>query len=185
MDFKPTEAKISLHGLGFIQLVLGGNQRLHVWHPDLPRRRCFEHSQVHDHRFGFVSRVLVGEQENSVWAAGPVRLGEDMFTQYRHEGPRTEFGNRPWTPSDRVALTRAHLEVVRPGEQYEMRQYVFHSTRPLGDGRVATLMRKVYEGDEGATSLCRSGFTPDKDFDRLQLSETELWNVVREVLSCG
>jgi len=48
-DFTPTKETISLHGLGFIQIVLGGNQRMHVWHPDLPRRDCYEHSAIHNH----------------------------------------------------------------------------------------------------------------------------------------
>ena len=30
--------KITLHGLGFVQVQLEGSQRLHVWHPELPRR---------------------------------------------------------------------------------------------------------------------------------------------------
>ncbi len=29
-DFTPTKDTISLHGLGFIQIVLGGKQRMHI-----------------------------------------------------------------------------------------------------------------------------------------------------------
>lgn len=66
-QFKETEEAISLHGLGFLQVKLGASQRLHVWHPDLPRRRCFRQSAIHDHRFAFTSRVLVGTQINHLW----------------------------------------------------------------------------------------------------------------------
>ena len=45
--------KITLHGLGFVQVQLEGNQRLHVWHPELPRQACFTHSAIHDQRFNF------------------------------------------------------------------------------------------------------------------------------------
>lgn len=62
-DFTPTKDIISLHGLGFIQIKLDDNQRLHIWHPDLPRRKCFEHSNIHNHRFAFKSTVLKGIQK--------------------------------------------------------------------------------------------------------------------------
>ncbi|WLD70334.1 MULTISPECIES: hypothetical protein [Pseudomonas] len=32
--------KITLHGLDFVQVQLEGGQRLHVWHPELPRCAC-------------------------------------------------------------------------------------------------------------------------------------------------
>lgn len=75
--------KITLHGLGFVQVQLQGEQRLHVWHPELPRRSCFEHSAIHDHRFSFVSRVLTGEQINHRYE--PLRHAEGEFVMYLHE----------------------------------------------------------------------------------------------------
>jgi hypothetical protein len=181
-NFKQTEQKISLHGLGFVQLQLAANMRLHVWHPDLPRRTCFEHSSIHDHRFGFVSQVLVGTQINHVYGPASRALTADTHVAYLHEGERTRFGNRPWLPDFKLALVKSYTQEVPAGVSYEMREYVYHSTEPGGDGRVATLMSKTSEGERGAHSLCRIGVQPDADFDRMQLSPEQLWEFVRDVL---
>lgn len=181
-DFKPTEEKITLHGLGFLQLQLAANMRLHVWHPDLPRRHCFADSSIHDHRFNFTSQVLVGTQINRQYhfEHAPDR---STHTAYFHEGARTKFGNRPWVPDFELALTaETSVQVVPAGECYAMPSYVFHSTEPGGDGRVATLMTKVREGTYGAHSLCRIGVMPDVDFDRKQLSTDRMWEFVADVL---
>lgn len=182
MSWERTGRKISLHGLGFVQVELGGDQRLHVWHPDLPRRSCFEHSQVHDHRFGFESTVLVGGMTNIMFA-----FDEEYDTQgtghvaYRHKGKRGQSGNRPWKPYDVGSLVLVDEQHVQPGETYLMRPYVFHQTLPHGP--TATLMRKTSEDiKRGATSLCSEGVEPDVDFDRFQLSDERLWHYVRRVL---
>jgi hypothetical protein len=184
-QFKAIEGTISLHGLGFIQIKLKGNQRLHVWHPGLPRRRCFRHSQIHDHRFGFDSRVLVGEQVNVVHAFEIVD-DETLATHiaYLHEGERSKFGGRPWLAHLRFRhVGEVRRERVSPGETYRMLPYVYHSTEPGGDGRVATIMTKTSEDKVGAHSVCEIGVEPDADFDRFQLSDHALWNFVREVLA--
>lgn len=185
LDFEPTKERITLHGLGFLQVPLGGDdsRRLHVWHPDLPRRRCFEHSSLHDHRFGFVSAVLVGVQLNTVYRLSkPTDELMPTHIPYLHEGPRTQYGNRPWLPQDGVVVTQVGWSKTRPGEVYTMQPYVFHSTTPCGDGRVATIMTKTPAGARGARSLCKVGVEPDADFDRKQWSEDRLWSIVRNVL---
>ena len=184
--FKRTEEVITLHGLGFLQVQLGGNQRLHVWHPALPRRRCFTHSSIHDHRFGFVSRVLVGLQVNCVYTHREAVPGVGAtHVAYLHEGARTRFGNRPWVPDGFLLVERLRSEHVAAGCEYEMPPYVYHSTEPGGDGRVATLMRKTSEGDRGAHSLCEIGVDPDVDFDRKQWPAERLWSIATEVLGVG
>lgn len=178
--------KITLHGLGFIQVQLQGGQRLHVWHPDLPRRRCFEHSCIHDHRFAFTSTVLIGAMVNQVYTLieGPDGLPDVVgpYISYIHEGPRTACGGRPWVPDGRLFLREMYPETVEAGQSYTMPAYLYHKTEPLGDGRVATIMRKTWEGLDGAHSLCLEGVQPDAEFDRFQLSPERLWLFVRDVL---
>lgn len=186
-NFEPTEDAISLHGLGFIQVKLGGNQRLHVWHPDLPRRSCFEHSAIHDHRFSFSSRVLVGEQINHMMALEspdivPVTANNLTHIAYLHEGPRGAHGGRPWIEDFRCAVREWKTERVPAAHTYTVHAYQSHWTEPGGDGRVATLMTKTWEGDKGAHSLCRIGVEPDAAFDRKQWSTFALWRIVTDVL---
>lgn len=181
--FKKTAESITLHGLGFLQVQLDANMRLHVWHPELPRRSCFEHSSAHNHRFSFTSLVLRGTQINTNFEIETE--GAKTHTLYLHEGERTRFGNRPWIPDGDVRLVPTCASDVPAGYQYQIEQYLFHSTTPGGDGRVATLMRKTAEGDRGAHSACAVGVLPDVDFDRKQWGETELWDVVRDVLGAA
>lgn len=172
--------KITLHGLGFVQVQLPGNQRIHVWHPELPRRRCFEHSAIHNHRFGFRSIVLVGEQINIPVAVLPSETGSHML--YLHEGKRTASGGRPWVPDGRVALLECDPVSIKAGESYWMQPYDYHRTTSGGNGQVATLLTKMNEGNAGAHSSCLIGVDPDVDFDRFQWSPSRLWEVVSAVL---
>lgn len=182
MEFKETEEKITLHGLGFLQVKLVGGQRLNVWHPELPRRKCFESSSIHDHRFGFKSTVLVGIQINTTFVHYLGYEGRAQYMSYLHEGSRTQYGNRSWTPDGLVHLVAEGVQTVVAGQTYAMDPYVFHSTKPGGDGRVATLMTKVYEGNRGAHSLCKIDVEPDVDFDRKCWPEDDLWAIVNDVL---
>lgn len=181
--FKEISESITLHGLGFIQIKLQGRQRLHVWHPELPRRKCFEHSAIHDHRFSFTSRVMIGAQKNQYWQAMPWK-GEETHDAYLHEGERMSCGGRPWIHSGQYALEKKRgLEVIRAGEEYHVAEYNMHSTE--SDGIVITLMTKRYEYPKGARSFCEIGVEPDANFDRYQLSESELWDVVADAFVSG
>jgi hypothetical protein len=182
------KSKISLHGLGFIQVQLDGNQRMHVWHPDLPRRACFKDSAIHDHRFGFTSQVLVGILNSTMYKAEP-KESERYATHaaYRHEGPRMAGGGRPWDRSGWVSIAeyKAHRanKWINPGDRYEIKPYELHTSMPVcQDGKAATIMTKTAEFSRGATSYCAVGVTPDAHFDRFQLPEEALWEYVLDVI---
>ena len=172
--------KITLHGLGFVQVQLEADQRLHVWHPELPRRRCFDSSAIHDHRFDFTSRVLVGEQNNLEYQAMADPEGD--YVLYLHEGARTACGGRPWVPDGRVTMRLVGKEVVPAGQEYTQLAYRYHRTVPGGNGRVATIMHKAAEYSRGAHSSCLAHVQPHDDFDRFQWSAGQLWEAVFDVL---
>lgn len=173
--------KITLHGLGFMQIQLPASKRLHIWHPDLPRRSCFEHSSIHDHRFDFMSTVLIGSMRNIEYGDIPADDGE--YVLYLHEGARSANGGRPWTPDGRSNMVSLNDDVIHAGGGYRQQAYKYHRTEPQGDGKVATLMFKTWEGSSvGAHSTCRFGIEPDTDFDRYQWSSSKLWEVVSDVL---
>lgn len=173
-DFTPTKETISLHGLGFIQLVLPGNQRLHVWHPDLPRRKCFEHSPVHNHRFGFTSRVLKGVQKNQRVDLEFARDGSHILIS--HNGPRSEKGGRESYPVAECNVHYRKVETYYPGDEYVMPMYEYHHTP--NNGVVITLMQKQEEGIIHANSVIREGIDFDYDFDRFQLPPERLYQFV-------
>lgn len=179
-DFTPTKETISLHGLGFIQLVLGGNQRLHVWHPDLPRRDCYQHSAIHNHRFGFVSRVLKGRQVNQRVDLEIVKPETGSHILISHNGPRSDKGGRLSYPVADVNVILRPAEFYEAGDEYVMPPMEYHHTPCTGV--VVTLMRKTEETSLHANSVCRHGVDFHYDFDRFQLSPAELFAYVVDAL---
>jgi hypothetical protein len=177
-DFTPTKETISLHGLGFIQVVLPGNQRMHVWHPDLPRRDCYEHSAIHNHRFSFVSRVLKGVQKNVRVDLELARNGS--HTIISHNGPRSSKGGRESYPVAGCNVHQAETEVYEPGQEYTMPMHQYHHTP--NSGIVVTIIRKTAESTIHANSVIRKNVDFHYDFDRFQLTTDQLFGFVVEAL---
>jgi len=175
-DYTPTSEVISLHGLGFIQVKLPANRRLHVWHPDLPRRRCFERSAIHNHRFSFRSTVLAGIQVNRRFEVMPDDDGSHDLVS--HDGPRSEKGGRLSYVAGRVSLLTSLPEYSWPGSTYFMPMLAYHDTP--NDDVVITMMEKLDEGTVHASSLIEHGHEFDQSFDRFQLSPDQLWDFVRD-----
>ena len=179
-DFTPTKETISLHGLGFIQLVLGGNQRMHVWHPDLPRRNCYVYSAIHNHRFSFTSRVLKGVQVNQRCDLEIVKPETGTHILISHNGPRSDKGGRLSYPVADVNVTMRHVERYEAGQEYVMPAYEYHHT-PC-EGIVVTVLQKHDEGTIHANSVCSRGVDFHYEFDRFQLSPDQLFAYVVDAL---
>jgi hypothetical protein len=178
-DFTPTKEQISLHGLGFIQIVMPGNQRLHVWHPELPRRSCFQHSAIHNHRFGFSSRVIVGTQVNRRYTV--VESVDGTHDIISHDGPRSPKGGRLSYVSGRCNILHQANEYYEPGQTYHMNEFQYHETP--NSGIVVTLMQKMVESTTThANSIILHGHEFDQSFDRFQLSPDELWAFVLDAM---
>lgn len=177
-DFTPTAETISLHGLGFIQVKLGGNQRLHVWHPELPRRKCFEYSAIHNHRFSFRSRVLKGVQNNVRIDLELAKGGSHVVIS--HNGPRSPRGGRESYPVAECNIHARGWETYVPGDEYFVPMHEYHYT-PNG-GIVVTVITKVQESEIHANSIIRQGHEFDQSFDRFQLSPGQLLSYVNEAL---
>ena len=179
-DFTPTAEQISLHGLGFIQIKLEGNQRLHVWHPDLPRRACFAHSAIHNHRFSFRSTVLVGVQVNRRYKVAPARHVGATHDLISHDGPRSPQGGRLSYIAGQVSAAALPGESYMAGCTYEMPRLEYHETP--NSGVVVTLMQKLEEGKVHASSLIECGHEFDQGFDRFQLPPDRLWAIAVDAL---
>jgi len=177
-DFTPTKEPISAHGLGFIQVKLPENRRLHVWHPDLPRRACFDYSAIHNHRFGFRSTILIGLQFNQ--RCDLIFHPEGTDDVISHDGPRSEKGGRESFVAGRVNVRLRPIEKYGPGESYEMPVHEYHHTP--NSGIVVTLMEKLAEDTIHACTVIERPHAFDQDFDRFQLSPDELWQIVVKAL---
>jgi hypothetical protein len=177
-DYAPTKETVSLHGLGFIQLILPANRRLHVWHPKLPRRDCYEHSAIHNHRFGFVSRVLKGTQINVPVDIELVKDGTHQVIS--HNGPRSAFGGRESYPVAECNIYENDAQVIPSGGEYAISPGAYHHT-PVND-IVITLMTKTGETAIHANSIIRKGVEFHQAFDRFQWTIDMLMDVVNEAL---
>ncbi|MEL6876156.1 MAG: hypothetical protein AAGM33_11840, partial [Pseudomonadota bacterium] len=129
-DFTPTKETISLHGLGFIQIKLPENRRMHVWHPDLPRRDCFQFSAIHNHRFSFTSTVLKGQHRNQ-------RVDLEIDDQGSHDiishnGPRASSGGRISRVVGRTNIVPRPCENYSAGQSYETPAFEYHITPNAG-----------------------------------------------------
>lgn len=178
-DYTPTKETISLHGLGFIQVKLPANRRLHVWHPDLPRRDCFLYSAIHNHRFAFRSTVLVGRQRNQ--RCDLVIHPEGTHDVISHDGPRSEKGGRESFVAGRVNVVAREVESYSPGESYEMRELEYHSTP--NEGFVVTIIEKLQEGRIHASSVVERPHVFHQAFDRFQWPPERLWQCVVQALA--
>lgn len=181
-DFTPTKEQISLHGLGFIQVKLPADRRLHVWHPELPRRECYQWSAIHNHRFSFRSTVLVGVQVNRRYQVVELPPGvvDPTHDRISHDGPRSERGGRQSYVAGTAVVQPLPDEMYVAGESYEMPMLQYHETP--NSGVVVTLMEKLAEGNIHASSLIERGRTFHQDFDRFQIAEPMLWGFVIEAL---
>lgn len=180
-DFTATAEQITLHGLGFLQIKLPGNSRMHVWHPDLPRRSCFEFSAIHNHRFSFRSTVLVGQQINRRFAVWDNLDGtHDLIS---HDGPRSEKGGRLSFVAGQVSVRPLIDEVYEAGASYVMPELHYHATP--NSGIVVTLLEKLSEGTVHASSLIERGCEFDQSFDRFQMSQADMWGIALDALKAG
>ena len=89
-----------LHGNGFIQLDLNGKDRLHVWHPDLPKQEF--PTPIHDHKFSFKSHILYGELTHIEYHA-------DLLLHQENYG-------KEWNPYPLEQLYHAYNPFVRENE---------------------------------------------------------------------
>jgi hypothetical protein len=64
-------------GLGFIQLKLNNEERVHFYHPDLPPIVNYE-EEIHDHRYHFHSKILKGSLNNRIYLFEADKNGQHL-----------------------------------------------------------------------------------------------------------
>lgn len=180
-EFKEIAESITLHGLGFIQVKLENDQRLHIWHPELPRRKCFKDSSIHSHRFSFTSRVIIGTQVHRAWTVSA--RGAPTHIGYSHGGERISCGGRPWDFAGEYFLKPNFENKIKAGGEYYFHADEYHDTP--NEGIVVTVMTKLAAYKNPAISFCKIGVKPDDKFNRYQLSECELWDYVTDAFKSG
>ena len=116
-------------GLGFIQLKLTENTRIHFW---LPWLKGKEREEIHNHRYNFVSRVLAGSLHKEIYAvttpmiyAGPVddEYTHELFTTTCAPGKAGEVVETQPATCSKIA----EFDIAAPGT-YFFAHDQFHTT---------------------------------------------------------
>lgn len=169
---KSFESKPNWFGLGFIQLKITPDTRLHFWHPELLADTPEE--DLHDHRYRFTSSILVGELTHEEWMVNENPEGDHEVVQVSCK-PGQEA---PPTPLKRGLLVPGSSYTMVAGSRYTFSEHGFHrinATRAvtfLERGPVVKDYANVIKPVEGA-SVC--------PFER-KIEEDILWECIRDLL---
>lgn len=168
---------IHFFGLGFVQVKLNNELRLHFYHPDLPPFV----DQPHNHRYDFTSQVLKGGLRNIIWRENPDDLsGEPCILKF---DSCTADDNLEIPPSRKTRRRIVAEFCTEKPSQYFMPREVFHQVRPYDEPTV-TLLARGPRVTDFAQILEPVDFEPVCPFSG-NLPEEELWKIVQGCLGAN
>lgn len=161
-------------GLGFIQLKLSDEQRLHFYHPSLSANVPEE--ELHDHRYDFTSEVISGSLLNEIWefVPGPVAPHEKVLVSCDLSDPVPE-GTEAVPGIARKVLSFRTVA----GGSYFISHDRFH--RVKGDNCI-TLITRTPKVKRFATVIRGTGADHVCPFD-VSLSEDDCWRIIGEMIA--
>lgn len=168
-----------VHPNGFLQLDLDleGVRRLHVWDSRLPRQSV--RTPIHDHAFSFRSEVIAGELTNLTYEVEQNDGGDYEFWQrVKGEGEETTLASS----GERYTIRLGNTAVISAGCEYEFKARDFHDTVCV-DGTVTVIEKLGYDKQHQPGVMVPTGLTPDNNFSRSAMSETLLWELLRQDIS--
>ena len=173
-DLKQTGAEPSWFGLGFVQLKLSPEQRMHFWHPELASNMPEE--ELHDHRYGFTSKVVRGELTNHLFNFRPNHEGDYMCTTVSCD-PSVQAPNHP---SPRGNIEPVGSFTIPEGGSYSLPKGAFHKTVAT---RAATLLTRPADHHEPFAHVLRlidgQAVCPFSD----PKPTAKLWEIIDDVLN--
>jgi hypothetical protein len=144
-------------GVGFAQVYLTEDVRLHVWHPDLPTEpESF--GCRHDHRFDFTSTVLVGAVTNIFLSATPAEFPDLGFFDEWEVMPAHLGAAEPTIRNRSMNVRIDGVELIKAGGTYSFPKRRYHESR--GHGLTCTVMKKFRQEDSWAGILAPAGQPP-------------------------
>lgn len=161
---------IHYFGLGFIQLKLTDQERLHFYTHKLPAIVAEE--DIHNHRYTFTSRILAGELTQELF-----ELWEEGYG-YLMEDESCREGATPGHPAE-VAVHPVYTGVYGPGSSYTIKPNTFHRISAK-DNTITHLTRGPHVKEYAQVIRLRDS---EKvcPFSK-KVSEAELWEIVDGML---
>lgn len=171
---------------GFLTFKLGGLNddrllRLHLWPEGLPETG--DTAGVHDHVFDFTSLVLAGNgpMVNTIYT--PEQQDDGSLTLYAvdYTSPKTSHLIRL---GDHFAAAETTRSTIHPGEYYQMKAGVFHTSQIQGNAMAITLLA-TRMGPAAAQPRFLSAHQPAMDYTRPPLTDDHrktLINYLQKIL---
>lgn len=166
--------EIHAFGLGFIQIKLTPETRLHLYTNKV--RQTTEPEDIHDHRYGFHSKVLKGHLTNFIY---PMQVDpEGAFSAAKVTCKKD-------APGDGEELFRCSLGdeaifFMEPGSSYTLGPDTFHRVRGA-EGTLTYLTRNPPPYKEFARVIRRISDKPLMcPFSANTFSVDELWDIYEE-----
>lgn len=176
-------------GVGFAQVYLNEDVRLHLWHPSLPTEpESF--GCRHDHRFDFTSTVLLGAVTNIFLSITPgwrqtagsgdeVLEGFGRFDEW--EVMPAHLGSaEPTIRQKGVDLHIDGIELLRAGDTYSFPKRRYHESR--GHGVTMTVMKKFDQEETWAGIIAPAGQPPMHGMAGPQVSSDTLAGLLLDAI---
>lgn len=162
---------IHAFGLGFIQIKLGQEERVHIYCPEAGLTT--QEEEIHNHRYDFTSKVLKGCLHNKIYQVQP---GTGFVKIKEACNP-----NLPKDPYEEVMGAPKLVAEFRTtsGESYFLDKDVFH--RVQADPGTITYLTRGEVLKEQAEVIHSKGLELTCPFS-LKLTEEKLWEIVGRYL---
>lgn len=165
------------NGIGFAQVYLDKEVRLHVWRQEFPNiPEAF--GTRHNHRYDFISTVLVGAMTNITldYRYNPTGYFRLYKIQPAHLGPADPILDE--TVAYDIVVSK--IEVVPAGESYTFPKGVYHEGR--SNGITATILKKLNQEDSWAGILAPADQEPEHGMARETITQDELLRLMIETV---
>ena len=173
-ELKETGAEPSWFGLGFVQLKLSPEQRMHFWHPELASNMPEE--ELHDHRYNFTSVIVKGELTNHLYDFRPNHEGDYQRVTVSCD-PNV---HAPHQPSPKGVVEHICSFVTPQDGFYTLKKGVFHKAQAT---KAATLLTRSTDHHEPFAHVLRpvgaSAVCPFSDSKPV----SQLWEIIDDVLN--
>lgn len=172
IDFlKQHHRQIHFFGLGFVQMKLDDNLRMHFYHPDL--KPIVGDEEIHNHRYDFISTVLAGRFSQRLYHVD-IGEGTDYEMVYESCTPGEEIDPQPVGVNLRPHGVRHYMD----GESYTMLTTDFHTVE--AEFAITRLYRGAIKHRYASVVRLKNGekICP---FSK-KLTDSECWNIVEDCL---
>lgn len=166
------------NGIGFAQVYLTPDVRLHIWHPEFPSEPQ-PFGCRHSHRFDFESTILHGAVIHTTLEQKSTHYGGGFFNRYSVQ-PAHLGAAEPQVEEFGVDVSIRAVQVFYAGETYKFPKGVFHES--AGHGVTATLMRKHDQDETHAFILAPVGQPPEHGMARETISAAHLLRLILATL---